>query len=111
MINALVQTIPSYRSDVIQTDAAINPGNSGGPMLSLSGEILGINTFGYDETRSGRPVEGLNFAISETTVQGRIPALRDGSLQPTPTPPRPGNPDSPAIRTARFWPHQRRVTS
>ncbi len=72
----------SYRSDVIQTDAAINPGNSGGPMLSLSGEILGINTFKISETR----VEGLGFAISETTVQRQVPALRDGSLQPTPTP-------------------------
>ena len=42
-----------HRSDVIQTDAAINPGNSGGPMLSLSGEILGINTFRIDESDSG----------------------------------------------------------
>ena len=74
-----------YQSDVIQTDAAINPGNSGGPMLSLSGEILGINTFGIDETRSGRPVEGLNFAISERTVQERIPALQAVVHTPTPT--------------------------
>ena len=50
-----------FLSDVIQTDAAINPGNSGGPMLSMSGQILGINTFGYDETQSGRPVEGTEF--------------------------------------------------
>ena len=65
----------AYRSDVIQTDAAINPGNSGGPMLSLSGEILGINTFRYDESQSGRPTEGLGFAISGTTVQQQIPTL------------------------------------
>ena len=78
----------AYRSDVIQTDAAINPGNSGGPMLSMSGEILGINTFGYDETQSGRPVQGLSFAISEQTVQQQIPTLRAGAPAPTPTPTR-----------------------
>ncbi|MDE2801286.1 MAG: trypsin-like peptidase domain-containing protein, partial [Chloroflexota bacterium] len=50
-------------SEVIQTDAAANPGNSGGPMISTSGEVLGILTFGYRET------EGLSFAISAETVQ------------------------------------------
>ena len=75
-----------FLSDVIQTDAAINPGNSGGPMLSMSGQILGINTFGYDETQSGRPVEGLSFAISGVTVQQRIPVLRAGTAIPTATP-------------------------
>ena len=75
-----------FLRDVIQTDAAINPGNSGGPMLSMSGQILGINTFGYDESPSGRPVEGLNFAISAVTVQQRIPTLRAGTAVPTATP-------------------------
>ena len=70
----------AYRSNVIQTDAAINPGNSGGPMLSLSGEILGINTFRYDESQSGRPTEGLGFAISGTTVQQQIPTLLAGGI-------------------------------
>ena len=71
-----------YRSEVIQTDAAVNFGNSGGPTLSMSGEILGINTFGL------RDSEGLNFAVSGTMVQQRIPALMTPQAAPTPTPTR-----------------------
>ena len=71
---------------VIQTDAAINPGNSGGPLLSLSGEVLGINTFRYETTRTGRPVEGIGFAVSEVTIMHQLSALKSGYLLPTPTP-------------------------
>ncbi|MCF6353690.1 MAG: DegQ family serine endoprotease [Candidatus Polarisedimenticolaceae bacterium] len=35
--------IESYE-DFIQTDASINPGNSGGALVSLRGELVGINT-------------------------------------------------------------------
>ena len=79
---------PRYRSDVIQTDAAINPGNSGGPMLSMEGKILGINTYRIDESNEGRTAEGLGFALSEETVQQRIPALKTARAASTPTPTR-----------------------
>ncbi len=44
----------------IQTDAAINPGNSGGPLVSLRGEIIGVNSAIY--TRSGG-YQGIGFAV------------------------------------------------
>ncbi|MFN7734299.1 MAG: S1C family serine protease [Pirellula sp.] len=46
--------------DFIQTDAAINPGNSGGPLMSMRGEVVGINT--AIASNSGGN-EGIGFAI------------------------------------------------
>jgi serine protease Do len=46
IISALGRTtlgIENYES-FIQTDAPINPGNSGGALISLKGELIGINT-------------------------------------------------------------------
>ena len=88
------------QSWVIQTDAAINFGNSGGPMLSMSGEVLGINTFKIADIG----IEGVGFAISEQTVQERIPALRSGSLAPTPTPFPRRNPTPAPSATGGFGP-------
>lgn len=51
----------------IQTDAAINPGNSGGPLVSLSGEVIGINTAIYTGSRG---FEGVGFALPSNTAIG-----------------------------------------
>ena len=60
--------------EVIQTDAPLNPGNSGGPLLSSSGEILGINTFKVTYA------DGLGFAISARTVRATLPQIQGDRL-------------------------------
>jgi serine protease Do len=49
----------------LQTDAAINPGNSGGPLVSLAGEVVGINT--QIATRRG-VYEGIGLALPSATA-------------------------------------------
>ncbi|MBF0317266.1 MAG: DegQ family serine endoprotease [Nitrospirae bacterium] len=46
--------------DFIQIDAAINPGNSGGALVSINGELVGINTAIFS-TSGG--YQGIGFAI------------------------------------------------
>jgi S1-C subfamily serine protease len=58
------------QQDLIQTDAAINSGNSGGPLVSLAGQVIGINTFVVRGSGFGNAVaEGLGFAIPSNTVR------------------------------------------
>ena len=57
----------------IQTDAPINPGNSGGPLVDVTGNIVGINTFILSK---GGGSEGLGFAIPSSVVKFAYPQLR-----------------------------------
>lgn len=62
IVSALERTnlgIEGYES-FIQTDASINPGNSGGALVSLQGEVVGINTAIFSP--AGGNV-GIGFAI------------------------------------------------
>lgn len=58
-------------SDLLQTDAAINPGNSGGPLVSLKGEVIGINTAIADSA------EGIGFAIPIDATKGLIKTVKE----------------------------------
>ncbi|BAP43530.1 trypsin-like peptidase domain-containing protein [Pseudomonas sp. 21LCFQ02] len=46
--------------DFIQTDAAINPGNSGGALVDANGNLIGINTAIFTESRGS---QGIGFSI------------------------------------------------
>ncbi|MGH7380267.1 MAG: DegQ family serine endoprotease [Candidatus Methylomirabilales bacterium] len=54
----------------IQTDAAINPGNSGGPLVSMRGEVVGINT-------AIIPNSHIGFAIPINLAKAVLVQLRD----------------------------------
>lgn len=62
--------------DMIQTDAAINSGNSGGPLINALGEVIGVNTALYTNTKNGGSI-GLGFAVPAERAQRVIAELRE----------------------------------
>lgn len=77
IISALSRTAPSVGSDLsfIQTDAAINPGNSGGALVSIHGELVGVNTAIF--TRGGGSI-GIGFAIPIDLVKALVRSIEGG---------------------------------
>jgi len=53
--------------DTVQTDAGIDPGNSGGPLVTLDGEVVGVN-----RARQGNTI---GFAVSAALVERVVPDL------------------------------------
>jgi serine protease Do len=64
--------------DFIQTDAAINPGNSGGPLVSVQGEVIGVNSAIASETGyySGYgfaiPIDLARRVMDQIITEGRV---------------------------------------
>lgn len=56
--------------NVIQTDAAINPGNSGGPLITLDGQVVGVNV----ATANG--AQNIGFSLPANTVKAAIESIK-----------------------------------
>ena len=64
--------------DFIQTDAAINPGNSGGALVTMDGQLVGINTAIVSRTGG---YQGIGFAIpSQMAMQVKDALLKHGKV-------------------------------
>ncbi len=80
IVSALARTqvgVSDYQF-FIQTDAAINPGNSGGALVTMSGELIGINTAIF--SRSGGSI-GIGFAIPANMVKTVVNSAIGGARE------------------------------
>jgi len=80
-----------HKANIIQTQTPINPGNSGGPLLSDSGNLIGVNSFAAGG-------EGLNYAVSVDEVRRFLARTDNRVAQQTPK----GNQGCEAKELSRF---------
>nr|WP_325212854.1 trypsin-like peptidase domain-containing protein [uncultured Oscillibacter sp.] len=70
---------------LLQTNAALNSGNSGGPLISESGQVVGINVAKYMSDWNRDSVEGLGFAIPSAYLERIVnDLLKWGEVRPEP---------------------------
>ncbi len=71
-----LDTGEGYRlPNLIQHDAAIFPGNSGGPLVSLDGQVIGMNVAKAVDYQTGTQVDGIGFAIESNAVKAIVDQL------------------------------------
>jgi serine protease Do len=75
ILSARDRSLSDTQRDLFQTDAAINPGNSGGPLVSLRGEIIGINVAIFAPDRANPGFQGVGFSIPANDVKDSLVAI------------------------------------
>jgi S1-C subfamily serine protease len=75
ILSARDRSLSDTQRDLLQTDAAINPGNSGGPLVSLRGEIIGINVAIFAPDRANPGFQGVGFSIPANDVKDSLLAI------------------------------------
>ena len=85
IVSAKGRSMPSYEESdfkiesFIQTDAAVNAGNSGGALITVTGELIGINTAIASRTGS---FAGYSFAVPSSIAQKVVDDLKEfGAVQ------------------------------
>lgn len=75
IVSALGHRPGGGRPTYVQTDAPINPGNSGGPLISMRGEVIGINTA---IVGPGEGNVGIGLAVPSNTARQVIERIAGG---------------------------------
>jgi Do/DeqQ family serine protease len=79
IVSALARTnvgVSDFQS-FIQTDAPINPGNSGGALISMTGDLIGINTAIWSQSGGS---QGIGFAVPVSMVRAVLGGVGQGKV-------------------------------
>ncbi|MAY74170.1 MAG: hypothetical protein CMJ31_05470 [Phycisphaerae bacterium] len=80
IVSAKGRTLPggdAQYHEFIQTDASINRGNSGGPLVTLEGEVVGINSAILSRTGESA---GIGFAIPANIARAVMESIIDNGM-------------------------------
>ena len=66
-LNQVVEYDSGPIGNMIRTDASVDSGNSGGPLISRSGEVVGLVSGGR-MTEDGAPVNGWGYAVTASRI-------------------------------------------